>query len=706
MRVFIGGCVLYAVAENGGTPRQLFNVAPGLRGRTAWQPQMSSPAALPAIDPALYVTQQDATVGGWAVPQFAIASQYEAEQPQSSFFDTATVLFCAMAGAAAGYAATVLSRGQHASQPAVATLGIGGQATQDAKRAWLAKLDAPTWGTAATALASVVSEAAHIADMTEACYEGDDVACDNLSREDEAKRAWMASLDVPTWGAAAAAVSAVATQVTDVTRAPVTSENAARKAWLASVDASRPSWGKGAKMSEDAAKTAWLAKLDAPSWGQAAAQVAAAAQNAPWLGSAAAAVSAVASEVNGRSTLSAEEIAKQAWLAKLDTPTWGHTTAAWAAPGAATSQDMFVEYEGAVRPTTISEDAAKQAWLANVDTPSWGNKAAVPAAPVSAPVATPSQDLFKGYEVFRPNMSQEAAKMAWLAKQDMHRQRRTVSAFDVAALAVGGVAAESVAMLGVGGQADPSLMAGAPPQSQTYSGGVASTRAPPMLDSTILVQGGSLRTWSYKSPAVEQVQVVLSTEGRPLDADIELWHGPDNTPVKMRVYVENGQIRPFSAVIETPRGPNTVAIRNIGQIEFPIAADVIADVVDVPSVDCASASMTIQGGALRTYPFDPTVDSVEVQIKTDGRPLNARIELLQGPNNNKEVIELYTEDGCDRPFFCILETPGSGNVVRIVNTSPVEFPMSAAVVPHSINQEMASNVVLGGDVIIGGDVGW
>jgi hypothetical protein len=198
------------------------------------------------------------------------------------------------------------------------------------------------------------------------------------------------------------------------------------------------------------------------------------------------------------------------------------------------------------------------------------------------------------------------------------------------------------------------------------------------------------------------VQVVLGTEGRPLDADIELWHGPDNTPVKMRVYVENGQIRPFCAVIETPRGPNTVAIRNIGQIEFPIAANVIAGDVDMPSPDSLSTSQTVQGGALRTYPFDPTVDSVEVLIRTDGRPLNARIELLQGPNNNKQVIELYTEDGCDRPFFCILETPGAGNVIRIVNTSPVEFPMSAAVVPHSVNQEMGS----GGDVVIGGDVGW
>ena len=236
-----------------------------------------------------------------------------------------------------------------------------------------------------------------------------------------------------------------------------------------------------------------------------------------------------------------------------------------------------------------------------------------------------------------------------------------------------------------------------------YQGGVVPTST---ADSAILVQGGSLRTWSYRSPAVEQVQVVLSTEGRPLDADIELWHGPDNTPCKMRVYVENGQLRPFSAVIETPRGPNTVAIRNIGQIEFPIAANVLADDVDIPSPDCMSSSMTVQGGALRTYPFDPSVDSVEVLLRTDGRPLNARIELLQGPNNNKQVIELYTEDGCDRPFFCILETPGSGNVVRIVNTAPVEFPMTASVVPHSINQDMGTGAVLGGDVVIGGDVGW
>jgi len=199
-----------------------------------------------------------------------------------------------------------------------------------------------------------------------------------------------------------------------------------------------------------------------------------------------------------------------------------------------------------------------------------------------------------------------------------------------------------------------------------------------------IVQGKSLRTWSYASSAVEQVQVVLSTEGRPLDADVELWHGPNNTPFKLRVYAENGFHRPFTTVLETPRGPNTVAVRNIGQIEFPVRAEVASENLDVPSRDTLSSFITIQGGALRTYPFDPSVTSVEVLLKTDGRPLNSRIELLQGPNNNKQVVELYTEDGLDRPFFCILETPGSGNVIRVVNTAPVEFPMSAAVTPHAL----------------------
>lgn len=218
----------------------------------------------------------------------------------------------------------------------------------------------------------------------------------------------------------------------------------------------------------------------------------------------------------------------------------------------------------------------------------------------------------------------------------------------------------------------------------------------------VAVQGGSLKTWTFASPRVERVKVVLKTEGRPLDADIELWQGPDNTPHKMRVYVEDGSVRPFSCSIETPRGPNTIAIRNTAHLEFPLAAGVVADnTIDPMSVLSNPADYerprTIQGGALRTYPFHPSVQSVQVLLKTDGRPLNARIELLQGPNNNKQVIELYTEDGMDRPFYAVIETPGSGNVVRVVNTATVEFPMSASVEPYLVGEYDDTEAVLGGD---------
>ena len=181
---------------------------------------------------------------------------------------------------------------------------------------------------------------------------------------------------------------------------------------------------------------------------------------------------------------------------------------------------------------------------------------------------------------------------------------------------------------------------------------------------------------------MQQVQVGFSTCGRPLDADVEVWNGPNNTPFKMRVYIENGRSQPFSTTIQTPRGPNTIAVRNIGHVEFPLTASVDAECVFHPSHDCRTSLTTVQGGALRTYPFSPIVESVELLITTDGGPMNARIELLQGPNHNKQVIELYAEDGCERPFHSVLETPGSGNVVRVLNTSPVEFPMTCSIVPH------------------------
>ena len=46
----------------------------------------------------------------------------------------------------------------------------------------------------------------------------------------------------------------------------------------------------------------------------------------------------------------------------------------------------------------------------------------------------------------------------------------------------------------------------------------------------------------------------------------------------------------------------------------------------------------------------------------------------------------------------MLESPGSGNTIRVINTAPVEFPLIASVVPRAINTGGHA-----GDVVISGD---
>jgi hypothetical protein len=172
----------------------------------------------------------------------------------------------------------------------------------------------------------------------------------------------------------------------------------------------------------------------------------------------------------------------------------------------------------------------------------------------------------------------------------------------------------------------------------------------------------------------------------------------------MSVYLEDGSLRPFRATIESPGSSNAVAIRNTGQMEFPLTAGLEVDMSGPGKENSPGAIQlgdsdyrTVQGGAVYTTPFPPSVQSVQVMLKSDGRPLNARVELLQGPNNNKQVMEVYSEDGYERPFYVIIDTPGSGNVVRIVNTATIEFPLTAAVEPYIVDDRMMGGGGFGGD---------
>ena len=153
--------------------------------------------------------------------------------------------------------------------------------------------------------------------------------------------------------------------------------------------------------------------------------------------------------------------------------------------------------------------------------------------------------------------------------------------------------------------------------------------------------GQLLDDWSFND--INQAHATVSTNGRPLNAEIELWNGPNHTPFKMRIWSENGARRSLQTILPIHGKRSTVAVRNLAHLELPMFGSVEFAEQEFPFV--RPLMTKIQGNALRTYPFERSVMRAEIVITTDGRPLNARIETLQGPNSNKQVIETYSDDG-------------------------------------------------------------
>ena len=87
-----------------------------------------------------------------------------------------------------------------------------------------------------------------------------------------------------------------------------------------------------------------------------------------------------------------------------------------------------------------------------------------------------------------------------------------------------------------------------------------------------------------------------------------------------------------------------------------------------------SIETTAEGQLLRSFPLGPEAAQLEVVLNTDGKQLNARVELLNAPNNPKQTFECFTNNGELNSLVVCFECPDSGNTVRIVNLAPVEFP--------------------------------
>jgi hypothetical protein len=214
------------------------------------------------------------------------------------------------------------------------------------------------------------------------------------------------------------------------------------------------------------------------------------------------------------------------------------------------------------------------------------------------------------------------------------------------------------------------------------------------------MQGGkTVRTYEMPEWA-ERVQYVIQSNGRPVKANVGLWLGPQRQTHNMDVDIEDGSKTPFQATLKFKLGPPTLKIITGESFAFPIQV-----AVSVPSAKrskelgantekvWAKSDKTIVqggsvgggGGAIRTFPIAADVDSVQVLFwskDTSKKSLKATIEVLSGPNNKKQSYNLQCGGG-SQPYHCVIQTPGAGYQLRIINNKFVEDGLfQVAVVPY------------------------
>lgn len=154
-----------------------------------------------------------------------------------------------------------------------------------------------------------------------------------------------------------------------------------------------------------------------------------------------------------------------------------------------------------------------------------------------------------------------------------------------------------------------------------------------------VVQGsGSRATWVSPRPfETDEMNVHLGTQGRPLHANLEHWQSPGYSPSRMNLYSEDGGQRPWITKFRTPtnRDSGVTQVRNLGPMEYPIEAGVTATNSPQRRAQMEGGGSggadpnlglqmtppkTIDGGALKTFGFDPDVEYVYLEVSSEGLP--------------------------------------------------------------------------------------
>lgn len=194
----------------------------------------------------------------------------------------------------------------------------------------------------------------------------------------------------------------------------------------------------------------------------------------------------------------------------------------------------------------------------------------------------------------------------------------------------------------------------------------------------VRIEGETRHTWNLPDNKRELVQVALKSSGRPVNADVQLWIGPDWTPVKVNIHSEDGKEFPVQTLIGTRNKAANLEVKNTGPYTMPLDSAVsyaISPLADArEDIAKETEGRYIEGGSKYIKSFDPTVDQLHCLLKTNGMQLNAKLELLQGPNNVKLEFEVFTNNGLLNSLFVVFDTPGEGYAIRVKNLAPMEYP--------------------------------
>jgi len=196
---------------------------------------------------------------------------------------------------------------------------------------------------------------------------------------------------------------------------------------------------------------------------------------------------------------------------------------------------------------------------------------------------------------------------------------------------------------------------------------------------------------------------------------------------KVRMYSEDGRSRPMNIVTNYDGtgsggriGGGATSVRNAGSMEFPMRASVTSngaygydggmmggygpmggpmggpmmgmDTTPVPSM---ARGETVQGGALKTFTLPSHINAAQVTIKSDGLPVNAKVELWGTSTHVKQLAEVYNDDGRRRPFAAIIDVPGGGNTIAVRNTGPLEYPIQVVVEPVGMGMGIGGGAMMG-----------